>query len=735
MTQRRHQRWARARRRAIALVGLALMALTPGAGAHAFVVSSSPSAGARLDRAPRIVEATFSEPVDAALSRLALQTAAGTRVASVRISEASTKLALMPVHRLRRGAYRVRWHSVSADDSHTVDGAYLFSVAAPVPGPISRATRVESADGGWSALLVRSAFDAALIAFCGAVFCSAVLSPHFPGAWVRSAGRHERDIARSWRVTVRLGIAAVVLSMVVAVEEAARADGLSTHSVDAYLTADVAGYARLAVTVALVLAVLMARRRAIRHASVLAVVALCALVVGGHARSAHPPALALLSDVVHLAAAAVWIGGILQLAVAWFPRARTMSASDRRAALAVVLPRFGRLALPAFVLVVAGGTVTAATELPSIGAVWSESYGRVLIVKAVLVLAIASLSYAHAFRLRPRVIASSAYGSAVERRHWRLLAAEPPLGAGVIIAAAWLVGAGVPARGPARLTTTTSATAAESLSVAAQAGPYIITADVSGQPRTVVVKLRVLDALERPVAVRAQLAVRAHTERCGIGCIQVKLAQAPPLVTVAVSMHGRTYRATLPLRSVPGSAGFAGRLVSAVARSSRELRSVAIQESLGSGHGPIDVTHYSVQAPNRFAYRLVRARQAIGDTIVVGTRQWTRRGAGREWTAGRYGAGTAHFSSGAYLDWWTPYATHARLLAIAAAGGVEQADVATTNDVPGLGTVWLRLGIDLTHVRVLRIQMVTVAHFMTQTWTGFNAAMQIRPPVASRRSL
>jgi putative copper export protein len=520
----------------------------------------------------------------------------------------------------------------------------------------------------------------------------------------------------------------------VALQDAARAGGgLDADSLRLYFVGDAAGLSRITATLALLASVVMAVRRAPRYASVFAILALAAVVVGGHARAAHAPALAMTSDVVHLAAASVWIGGIAHLVVAWVPRILTLSAARRREVLQIVLPRFGRLALGSFGLLAVAGTVTAATELPSVGALWADGYGRTLVVKGGLVVAIASLSYVHAFRLRPRVIASSAYGSPLERRHWRVLAAQTPLAAGVMIAAACLVVIGPPPTSGRSQRTSGRAIGGDSVSVAEQAGPYIVNAVISRQRSNVNVELYTFDALERRVEISVRVAGNPSERRCGPGCVRLNLSRPRTVLALSLTGRGRRYDASLPIGFVPGSARLAADLVSKVAKASRELRSVAIRETLGTGSGAVDVTNYQLRAPNEFAYRLVRAGRAISDTVIIGSREWIREAGARRWTAGNYGGGGAQFSTAAYLDWWTPYATRPRLLRRFWVGGHEQTDVATTAQVAGLGTVWLRLRIDVHRQRLLRIQMITVDHFMTQTWS-VPRPNERQPTLAARSS-
>jgi putative copper export protein len=66
-----------------------------------------------------------------------------------------------------------------------------------------------------------------------------------------------------------------------------------------------------------------------------------------------------------------------------------------------VLDRFGRIALPAFVVVVTAGAANALIELGSVSQLWQTAYGRVLIVKIALVSAIVAASYTHALLTPP----------------------------------------------------------------------------------------------------------------------------------------------------------------------------------------------------------------------------------------------------------------------------------------------------------------------------------------------
>ncbi len=94
----------------------------------------------------------------------------------------------------------------------------------------------------------------------------------------------------------------------------------------------------------------------------------------GHAAAGSAPTLALVSDATHLAAASMWIGGLVLLAACLLPRRRA-------AELAEALPRFSRLALGCVAVLAVTGTYQAWREIWPIPALWSTHYGQLLLFK------------------------------------------------------------------------------------------------------------------------------------------------------------------------------------------------------------------------------------------------------------------------------------------------------------------------------------------------------------------
>jgi hypothetical protein len=69
------------------------------------------------------------------------------------------------------------------------------------------------------------------------------------------------------------------------------------------------------------------------------------------------------------------------------------------------------------------------------------------------------------------------------------------------------------------------------------------------------------------------------------------------------------------------------------------------------------------------------------------------------------------------------------------AGSIQVADIATLSELQGIGPVWLRLRLDLTHRRLLHLRMITAAHFMTQTWAASPQRVSPHPPARSNTAV
>src|SRR5919106_5067040 len=110
-----------------------LLPVAPAFG-HAAFVGSEPEPGVRLERAPQRVVLAFTEPLNRRLSRATVVGPDGGEVAVAAQAASDRRLVVRPARPLATGAYRVRWHTVSTEDGHALEGSFSFGVRAAAAG-------------------------------------------------------------------------------------------------------------------------------------------------------------------------------------------------------------------------------------------------------------------------------------------------------------------------------------------------------------------------------------------------------------------------------------------------------------------------------------------------------------------------------------------------------------------------------------------------------------------------
>ena len=146
----------------------------------------------------------------------------------------------------------------------------------------------------------------------------------------------------------------------------------------------------------LVVAVLVDRRAPRWLALLFAVVALAGFSIEGHTRATGRRWAMVGSDIVHLGAGAVWLGGIVALVVAF-------RSSLDTGTLAGIVRRFSDSALLAVGVVAVTGVLMAWIILPTAGELTSTGYGLALLLKVALVLVVVAIGAYNRYRLVPAV--------------------------------------------------------------------------------------------------------------------------------------------------------------------------------------------------------------------------------------------------------------------------------------------------------------------------------------------
>jgi len=150
----------------------------------------------------------------------------------------------------------------------------------------------------------------------------------------------------------------------------------------------------------------------------------------GHTASVEPRALVLVSDAVHMLAAAVWVAGVWLLAWTFWQRTRRGEPLDAR----LVATRFSITATWALVAVAISGTALGWAILGSPGRLFTTEFGRMLMIKVALVAVIGAIGLHNRRTLLPALEQPG-----IDVRFYRTIIIESALFVAVLVATALLV--------------------------------------------------------------------------------------------------------------------------------------------------------------------------------------------------------------------------------------------------------------------------------------------------------
>jgi len=412
--------------RKLLAVALLALALPAAASAHATLTKTEPAIGKRVERSPSMVRLYFDQSVDVLPNAIRVYDAKGHVLSGRTLASADKRTIDAPVSRLPRGGYTVRWRAVSAD-GHVVSGVFTFGVrmrAPPVTGAFGAGGPTTSEH------LVRWLYFVALALLAGGLGFRLLV---VRGPLGEAAQRRFYLVIGAGVVgALEVGILAFLLRA---------EDALQLPFVD-FLYGDLSplaktrfGYAFVAMTLgyALVAAILFLawlsdREWLLWPAFLLALGFASGLSLSGHsAADAGSSSFSELADWLHLSAAALWVGGLVQLAFVIWP----LEPGLRRRAFL----RFSRLATVLIVVLLGAGTYLSILRLPHLADLWNERYGQVLLVKLGLVSLALAWGAAHHFLVRPKLERGAPLFAGLPRS----LMGESAVGMAILLAAAVLV--------------------------------------------------------------------------------------------------------------------------------------------------------------------------------------------------------------------------------------------------------------------------------------------------------
>ena len=547
-----------------------LIAAPIRAEAHTFLAASFPAAGQRVPASPPALQLQFTQPVVLAGSRVGIQTNSGRVIDTGPLQRSADGTTLtLQLPRLADGTYEVTWEALS-EDGHPSTGDFVFGIGASAVLPAVTSGTASPTD--WPEALASWVVVAGLALLLGTVISR---------QWVWNGPQvTERPSLYMVHVLVIAGTAQEFIL------NAARVGaGSSIGGAVASAAGTQAGSLAL-LTLAMTVGSAIGWR--VREARV-AVPLMLGAGLAAQALRGHPGVSGQLwqesAVVIHVVVAALWVGLLAHLVgMVWLGSATSEEITH-------AVRRYAALALASAALVVATGIVLALGEIRQPQQLVGSTYGRILLLKAaVVLLALLVAAWARGFRIsRPRTPPLAGL-RALTRVEIGLLIG--------VVGIASLLGSVAP---PAPLTSLATAQplteapipTGPSLTIAGQAGwlEVYLTASAgtmllnvvtsTGSEGAATVRLRRL-VVHAPGGQTVPVTLRS----CGPGCFRAGYdwpvgRTAIEITADATGSPGGTLQLAVPWPPVPSDPALMPRVVATL----RAQRSILVDERVTSGPG------------------------------------------------------------------------------------------------------------------------------------------------------
>jgi copper transport protein len=352
---------------------------TPKVSAHASLIQVNPPANSHLKESPSLISFTFNERLDEGLFYIKLFDQKGSEVtkqkAAMNADHTGTEL---QIPKLPDGIYVISYHVISAD-GHPIGGSYPMTIGNP---PLSDASPNHSAPSVHSHGDLSSANATIVVQYVSRGFwyfsflalAGWILWLRLPG----SGGAAGRQALASWtRNLQRVHFIALLIFIFTHMEDLLGHEGAVGGSQIAQLfTSTGVGLSWTGLLVLSLAGFALLQRWL--WADILWVIALLAVKSGtGHAVAFPPQSVTVALDFIHLAAAALWVGGLVLLAVHLLQK--------KEEGVGVFLQAFSKMALISIVVLTLTGSATILLFLPKPQYLFYTLWGKLMLVKIGLV--------------------------------------------------------------------------------------------------------------------------------------------------------------------------------------------------------------------------------------------------------------------------------------------------------------------------------------------------------------
>jgi len=428
------------------MVFVASLLVTGNALAHALLLRSLPVANSELPQSPEKIEMWFSEPLEADFSSARLLTTSGEeiRIDSAELDPNDPTHITVSLSQLAPGIYTVAWKTLSRTDGHEWYGSFPFTVLnsdgtrpdgtaavidletrSELPSLLQTISRwlglmggilflsvplfykfvlTNSVDSNESLKIRLHDLAIKIVTFSVlAVILGSWLHIALQATRLESLSLLPRLIYATHTGALILSRQALLLSGLLLLNRSKRWQfiAVAIYEVFILLLCLISGMQGEVVAYsALIMAVIVIawswRKNPTENQNwntllILGVITLLYFSLGSHAGAVAGSFWAILSDFIHLLATSAWVGGLMLLPLV-LDAIRGNSPTPERAALGPLFRRYGYLAKFSFFLLLTTGLFNSLIQFPTFASIINTSYGRVLLIKLLLALAVWGLS-------------------------------------------------------------------------------------------------------------------------------------------------------------------------------------------------------------------------------------------------------------------------------------------------------------------------------------------------------
>lgn len=359
------------------LAALGIGSVPKEASAHASLIKAIPDADSRLQESPQAITLTFNERLEKGIFYIKVYNQKGDEVTKepAQLLEQQTVMEVK-LPKLGEGIYLVSYHVISAD-GHPVSGSYPITIGNPpqeagaAPAKTSPVLDPHDHEGA-------GAFSVSMIIqyLSRGLWYLSMLALAGWTAWLRlpsTGGERVRKELQPWTQNLlRAHVIALLVLIFTHIEDLL--GNVNTDQVLDFFLATSIGMNWIALLAMALLGFVLLQRFA--WLDIIWAIGLLAIKsLNGHAVAFSPEEVTVLLDFVHLAASALWVGGLLVLAALW-----------KKEDVSAFLKAFSNWALASMIMLALTGTALVSLFLPNIKYLTYSQWGIFLLVKIGVVL-------------------------------------------------------------------------------------------------------------------------------------------------------------------------------------------------------------------------------------------------------------------------------------------------------------------------------------------------------------